>query len=118
TFFEPSGCPRYYHNKTYPVDVQSAAQAIDTLSLFSDEFPKNLDLAANVARWTISHFLDKSGYFYYRKYPFVVSRTPYFHWGQATMFKALAHLLLVRGMRGERQTAEYQSGELECDYAS
>jgi hypothetical protein len=24
----------------------------------------------------------------------MTARTPYFHWGQATMFKALAHLLL------------------------
>jgi hypothetical protein len=27
----------------------------------------------------------------------VISRTPYFHWGQATMFKALASLLLKTG---------------------
>jgi hypothetical protein len=34
------------------------------------------------------------GHFYYRQYPFITARTPYFHWGQATMFKALAHLML------------------------
>jgi hypothetical protein len=34
------------------------------------------------------------GNFYYRQYPMMTARTPYFHWGQATMFKALAHLLL------------------------
>ena len=33
TFFEPSGRPRYYHNRTYPVDIQCAAQAIDILLL-------------------------------------------------------------------------------------
>jgi glycosyltransferase involved in cell wall biosynthesis len=117
TFFEPSGCPRYYHNKTYPVDIQSAAQAIDTLCLLWDEFPETLDLAANVARWTISNFLDESGYFYYRKYPFVMSRTPYFHWGQATMFKALAHLLFVTAGRGKRETEDREPRELQCDYA-
>jgi rhamnogalacturonyl hydrolase YesR len=94
TFFERSGCPRYYHNKTYPIDIQCAAQAIDTLCFFSDKCPESLAPATNVAKWTIAQFQDGSGYFYYRKYPLVTSRTPYFHWGQATMFKALAHLLL------------------------
>jgi rhamnogalacturonyl hydrolase YesR len=114
TFFEASGCPRYYHNKTYPVDIQSAAQGIDTFCLLSDEFPTSLNLAANVAQWTISNLLDQSGYFYYRKYPFVISRTPYFHWGQATMFKALAHLLFVTAKRDEREAANHEADELPC----
>ena len=111
TFFEPSGCPRYYHNKTYPIDIQCAAQAIDTLSFFSDECPESLALATSVAKWTIAQFQDRSGYFYYRKYPLVISRTPYFHWGQATMFKALAHLLLKSERRKNAQ-AESQGLEL------
>ena len=94
TFFEPSGCPRYYHNSTWPVDIQCASQAIDTLSFFADEDPEALLMAEKVTRWTIENMRNPSGYFYYRKYPLVTSRTPYFHWGQATMFKALAHLLL------------------------
>ena len=28
-----------------------------------------------------------------RQYPFLKAKTPYIHWGQATMFKALASLL-------------------------
>lgn len=109
-FFERSGCPRYYHNKTYPVDIQCAAQAIDTLCFFSDECPENLALAAKVAKWTIAQFQDRSGYFYYRKYPLVTSRTPYFHWGQATMFKALAHLLLNSDCRPNAQTESQRFG--------
>ena len=115
TFFEPSGCPRYYHNRTYPVDVQSAAQAIDTLCLLSDEYPASLNLATKVANWTIVHLLDRSGYFYYRKYPFVISRTPYFHWGQATMFKALAHLLLMTAARAERASQDREAGDLRSN---
>jgi len=103
TFFEPSGCPRYYHDSTWPVDIQCAAQAIDTLCFFSDENPESLALAAKVANWTIAHLRDPSGYFYYRKYPLVTSRTPYFHWGQATMFKALAYLLLATEIADEKQ---------------
>jgi hypothetical protein len=110
-FFEASGCPRYYHNKTYPIDIQCAAQAIDTLSFFSAEYSESLAMAAKVAKWTIAHFQDKSGYFYYRQYPFITSRTPYFHWGQATMFKALAHLLLKSEHR-MKVCAESQGLEL------
>ena len=116
TFFESSGCPRYYHDKTYPVDIQSAAQAIDTLCLLSDEFSESLHLAANVAQWTIANLFDESGYFYYRLYPFMTSRTPYFHWGQATMFKALAHLLLVTAERDERKAEDPEPRELQCHY--
>ena len=98
TFFEDSGRPRYYHDSTYPIDIQCAAQAIDTLCFFSDEFPEGLSLAGRVARWTIENMQDSTGYFHYRQYPMLTSRTPYFHWGQATMFKALAHLASKTGL--------------------
>ena len=93
TFFDASGRPSYYHNRNHPVDIQCAAQAIDTFCFFRHEDKNGLDLAERVARWTITNMQDASGYFYYRKYPILTARTPYFHWGQATMFKALAHLL-------------------------
>ncbi|MFZ3374627.1 MAG: hypothetical protein WA183_03655, partial [Chthoniobacterales bacterium] len=89
---------------TYPVDIQCASQAIDTLCFFSEEHPEGLALAAKVAAWTIGQLQDPSGYFYYRKYPLVTSRTPYFHWGQATMFKALSHFQLVTEIGNERQS--------------
>ena len=92
-FFEETGRPRYYHNRTYPVDIQCAGQAIDTFSFFADEDPDAVSRALRVAEWTLAHMQDASGYFYYRQYPLMIARTPYFHWGQATMFKALAHLL-------------------------
>ena len=91
-FFDPDGCPRYYDNRRYPLDIQCAAQAIDTLTFFSDVDPPSLDIAARVARWTIRHMQGRDGHFFYRIYPLVKNRTPMIHWGQATMFKALAHL--------------------------
>jgi hypothetical protein len=91
-FFESTGRPRYYHNRTYPIDIQCAAQAIDTFCFFADRDPAALAMAMKVAEWTITNMQAPSGYFYYREYPLLKARTPYFHWGQATMFKALAHL--------------------------
>lgn len=96
-FIEDSGCPRYYHARTYPVDIQCAAQAIDTLALFADSDPECLDLAQRVAAWTIGNMQDRRAYFHYRRYPLLKATTPMLHWGQATMFKALAHLALRMG---------------------
>jgi hypothetical protein len=93
TFFLPSGIPKYYNTKTLPLDIQCASQAIDTLTFFSERDPEALDLALNVARWTIANMQDKTGYFYYRRYSrWVVNKTPTLHWGQATMLCALGGL--------------------------
>jgi hypothetical protein len=68
TFFLPDGTPRYYNHKTLPIDIQCSSQAIDTLVFFSDRDPEALALAMRVARWTIEHMQDRTGYFYYRRY--------------------------------------------------
>jgi len=94
-FFEESGCPKYYHSRTYPIDIQCAAQAIDTLAYFALEDSESRSLALKVADWTIRNMQARDGHFFYRKYPLgVTARTPMLHWGQATMFKGLAHLIL------------------------
>jgi hypothetical protein len=90
--FENDGTPKYYHDRTHPVDIQCAAQAIDTLATFGRRDPACLALATQVAEWTLDHMLDRRGYFHYRKYPLLTARTPMLHWGQATMFKALSNL--------------------------
>jgi hypothetical protein len=93
TFFLADGAPRYYSHKTLPLDIQCSSQAIDTLVFFSDRDPESLSLALQVARWTIQNMQDRGGYFYYRRYsPWLVNKTPTLHWGQATMFCALAGL--------------------------
>jgi len=91
-FFESDGCPKYYHDRRYPIDSQCAAQAIETLAIFSDEDPECLDLAIKVARWTIKNMQGADGHFYYRIYPLIKARTPMLHWAQGTMYKALACL--------------------------
>lgn len=96
TFFLPDGTPRYYDRKTLPLDIQCCSQAIDTLVFFRDLDPESLPLAMKVASWTIDHMQDRTGYFYYRRYsPWLANKTPTFHWGQATMFCALAGLYSV-----------------------
>ncbi|HYI93638.1 MAG TPA: hypothetical protein VEX68_08845 [Bryobacteraceae bacterium] len=93
TFFEADGCPKYYHNRRLPIDIQCAAQAIDTLTYFSSVDPQSLELAKTVAEWTIGNMQAKDGHFYYRDLGWKKIKTPMFHWGQGTMFKAMTHLL-------------------------
>lgn len=103
-FFEPSGRPKYYHNRAYPIDIQCASQAIETLVKFSDRGPEVLDTAVKVAEWTITKMQDQTGYFYYRRYPMsIIARIPMLHWGQATMFNALSLLISARLQREPAQ---------------
>jgi hypothetical protein len=92
-FFREDGAPRYYHDRDYPIDIQCASQAIDTLATFSELRPATLETAVKVATWTIANMQDKDGHFYYTKVPFLTNKAPMLHWGQATMYKALAHLV-------------------------
>ena len=92
TFFEEDGTPRYYDYKRRPLDIQCASQGIQTLVNLKRLHPRSIAVASQVARWTIANMQHPTGYFYYRKYPFITNTTPTLHWGQATMFAALAAL--------------------------
>ncbi|MGC4097229.1 MAG: hypothetical protein QM706_08950 [Nitrospira sp.] len=92
-FFESTGVPKYFHDRTYPVDIQCAAQAIDTLATLSEEDPECLPLAMKVAEWTIDHMQAEDGHFLYRDLGWKKVGTPMLHWGQGTMVKASAVLL-------------------------
>lgn len=92
-FFEPDGRPKYFHDGTYPVDIQCAAQAIETLASLSESDPDCLTLSVKVADWTITNMQAEDGHFFYRDLGRMKVRTPMLHWGQGTMTKALALLL-------------------------
>ncbi len=93
-FFEECGRPKYYHNRTYPIDSQCISQAIETLANFSGIDEEAMNLSLKVAKWAIENMQDEKGYFYYRQYPFIKAKTPMLHWAQATMFKGLTLLIL------------------------
>lgn len=100
-FFTEEGGPKYYWDRVYKYDIQSASQAIDTLTFFSREWqrPEYLALAERVALWTIRAMQDPDGYFYLWKNSWFTNTTPTFHWGAATMHHALAHYLRERTSR-------------------
>ena len=92
-FFREDGCPRYYHDRTQPVDSQCAAQSIETLSKFSDVDGQCRSLARRVTFWTIRNMQDPDGHFCYRVYPLIKAHTPMLHWAQATVYRSFAEFL-------------------------
>jgi hypothetical protein len=93
SFFESTGRPKYYHNRAYPIDIQCASQAIETLANFASYDESSLALGVKVAKWTIENMQGRMGHFYFMRYPRITLKVPMIHWGQGTMFKALALLL-------------------------
>lgn len=85
-FFLADGTPKYYHDRTYPVDIHSAAQALVCFSLFK---PKDEGLPGRVLAWMIEHLRSPQGYFYYQKGRRLTNRIPYMRWSQAWAFHGL-----------------------------
>jgi hypothetical protein len=105
-FFEPSGRVKYYFDRAAPTDIQCASQAIDTLLLFSSDDHDALSMANRTARWYIRRMQDKDGHFHFRKYALGIrNKAAMIHWGQATMHKALAYLVLCNRQMAEQGTA-------------
>lgn len=91
--------PKHYQEYTYPIDIQSVAQAIQTFALVPEIYQGDIRWSEQVAKWAIEHMQDPSGYFYFRKHRFLMNKTPFLHWGQSTMLAALSLLLTRKKFR-------------------
>lgn len=80
--------PKYYFDKTYPIDIQCVSQSIETLSNFDD-----IEKSYSVALWAIRNMQEKDGHFIFRKYKRTKNKTPMLHWGLGTMARGLTSLL-------------------------
>jgi hypothetical protein len=90
--FAPSDIPLYYYPATlYPIDVQNAAQAIQSLAMLArmglcdTERLKKTVVAVDEALW------NDRGYYNYLKTPLFSYRTPMHRWGTGPMFLALVY---------------------------
>lgn len=87
-FWSPDGAPRYYRDRTYPIDIHNCAQGILTWLAFGDR-----DAARQVAEWTLKNMWDERGFFWYQRGRLLTNRIPYMRWSQAWMYYALAEVL-------------------------
>jgi rhamnogalacturonyl hydrolase YesR len=92
-FFEDDGCPKYYSNKKYPIDIHCPAQLFVTMARLH-RYTQNRELLNRVMDWTIKNMQDKDGYFYYQLKKGVNSKIPYMRWSNAFMFYAMSYYLL------------------------
>ncbi len=92
-FFEQDGCPKYYHNRKYPIDIHCPGQLFVTLARLH-KFNEYKQLADKVLEWTIENMRDKKGYFYYQLKQGINTRIPYMRWSNAFMFNALSYYIL------------------------
>jgi hypothetical protein len=92
-FFQNDGAPKYFHDRTYPLDVHSAAQSILTLLELKDIDQANTILAQSVFKWAMMNLWSERGFFYHQKRRYTTVKIPYMRWGQAWMLLALAALL-------------------------
>jgi hypothetical protein len=91
-FFLEDGTPKYYHDRTYPIDIHCPGQLFVTLNQLEKK-KENEALATKVLTWTFKNMQDKKGYFYYQLKKSWSSKIPYMRWSQAFMFSALSHNL-------------------------
>lgn len=87
-FFEANGMPKFYDNRSFPVDCTGASQAMLTLSRFN-----NCDQALKTAHWMIENMQDKNGFFYFRKFKNYTVKRSFMRWSNAWMFAGSATLL-------------------------
>jgi len=106
TFFTDEGVPKYFNNKTYPVDIHSSAQLIMTLAS-AGKFDEKIQIVKKVLKWTIGNMQDKQGFFYYQFRKSFTNKIPYMRWAQSWMFYAMSvYFLNCESSSGSSLTKE------------
>lgn len=78
--------------RKWPIDIHNQSQGIITFSRLKNYHPSYISFANTIAYWTIKNMQSRKGYFYYRKTPLFINKTPYIRWSQAWMMLALTEL--------------------------
>lgn len=95
SFFTANGTPRYYADRTYPIDIQCCSQAIETLAKWSALEPSARAKMCQVAGWTLGSMAKRNGAFRFRRSRILSNELESLHWGEATMLSALGRLELA-----------------------
>lgn len=90
-FFLADGTAKYFHDRTYPIDVHSYAQAI---VFFAQQGERYQVLVNRIANRFLETFQSSEGYFYFQSRPNRTNRTPYMRWSQSWSLHALTSYLV------------------------
>ncbi|MBU0910755.1 MAG: hypothetical protein KJ717_14400, partial [Proteobacteria bacterium] len=93
TFWLENGCPKYYNDSLYPIDIHCSAQGVVTCLRLREIDKRSKEMAKKIAYWAIENMQDKEGFFYYQKWKWYTNKIPYIRWSQAWMFYALSYLI-------------------------
>jgi hypothetical protein len=94
--FLPDGTPRYYSTRVFPVDAQSVAQGIQTLSIAARHDRSYADQAWRVFGFALRRMLGDDGLPIFQRRRIWSNRAPHFRWVVAPMLLALTHLLAIQ----------------------
>lgn len=93
TFFDTSGAPRYFHDRSLPLDLHCTAQGIITFLTLKQYDRMSERYAQILADWAIENMWDvRHGYFYFQQHRLFTNKIPYLRWPNAWMYFALAML--------------------------
>lgn len=89
--FDENGCPKYYNNKLYPIDIHVIAEDLIVIkSLLKNLENPKITIITEKLNDLVEEFHDKAGFFYYQKNKNFLCKIPYIRWNQAWMFYALS----------------------------
>ena len=107
TFFLKNGCPKYFHDRVYPIDIHACAQAVVTFLMLEEDIDGALSLAGRTLEWTIRHMEIKPGRFMYQRHGWWINPISYTRWEQAWMFYAMALFLCVVKNETDQQRPDH-----------
>jgi hypothetical protein len=94
--FLADGTPKYYPDRSFPIDSHNYAQAIETWLAVVPWRPQSLTLAERCAARLIERMQTPEGYIAFQQRRLWKNNVPFVRWSTAPAFRALAHLELVR----------------------
>ncbi len=93
--FLSDGTPRYYEHQTYPIDMWSVAQSIQTLSRAAGRDPTLADLAVRVFQFAHARMRRPDGLYCFQRRRLWRNPSPHMRGAVAPMMLALTYLLRI-----------------------
>jgi hypothetical protein len=95
--FLPDGTPKYYPEKTYPIDAQCVAQGIQTLAIAARHDSSAGEQAWNVLEFALRRMTRRDGLPIFQRRRLWANRAVHARWVASPMLLALSHLLQTDG---------------------